>query len=244
MIELSCDLGEAEEPVGIEAERQIWPLIHAANVACGGHAGDEKMMRAAALLARQHEIVLGAHPSYPDRANFGRRPMAIPPAALRDSLVAQIAALRDIAAREGVPLQRVKAHGALYNEGHADDRVAEVIVAAMLKVDPSLAIVASETSRMAQAARANGMEVVREAFADRRYEPNGALVSRSQPDALLSVDDAAAQAALLASERAVIARNGEKIDIEFDTICIHADMEHSIQRLKAIRRSLFPSELG
>lgn len=238
MIELSCDLGEAEEAEGIETERQIWPMIHAANVACGGHAGDEKLMRVAALFAREHEVVLGAHPSYPDRANFGRKSMSIPPAALRDSLVAQIAALRDIAAREGVPLQRVKAHGALYNEGHADDRVAEVIVAAMLKVDPSLAIVASETSRMAQAARANGMEVVREAFADRRYEPNGALVSRSQPDALLSVAAAAAQAALLAGERAVIARNGEKIAIEFDTICIHADMQQSVERLRAIRRVL------
>lgn len=238
MIELSCDLGEAEEAVGIETERQIWPMIHAANVACGGHAGDETSMRAAAQFARQHGVALGAHPSYPDRANFGRKSMAIAPAALRDSLVAQIAALRDIAAHEGVPLQRVKAHGALYNQAHADEQIAAVIVEAMLRVDPSLAIVASETSKMAMAARANGMEVVREAFADRRYEPDGALVSRAQPDALLSVDEAAAQAVLLVSEGAVIARNGEKINVPFDTICIHADMEHSVERLRSIRRAL------
>jgi len=238
VIELSCDLGEAEEVAGIETERQIWPMINAANVACGGHAGDEKTMRAAAQLAREHDIALGAHPSYPDRANFGRKSMSIAPADLRSALVAQIAALRDIAAREGVPLQRVKAHGALYNEAHADARIAEVIVEAMLKVDPLLAIVASDTSRMAHAARANGMEVVREAFADRRYEPNGALVSRTQPDALLSVDEAAAQAALLANEGAVIARDGTKISVEFDTICIHADMEHSVERLRSIRRAL------
>lgn len=222
----------------METERQIWPMIHAANVACGGHAGDETSMRAAAQLAREHGIALGAHPSYPDRANFGRKSMAISPAGLRDSLIAQIASLRDIAAHEGVPLQRVKAHGALYNEAHADEQIAAVIVEAMLRVDPLLAIVASETSKMAQAARTNGMEVVREAFADRRYEPDGALVSRARPDALLSVDQAAAQAALLVSDGLVIARNGEKISIPFDTICIHADMEHSVERLRSIRRAL------
>ena len=167
--------------------------------------------------------------------------MSIADEDLRESLVAQIAALRDIAAREGVPLQRVKAHGALYNEAHADQRIADVIVAAMLKVDPSLAIVASETSKMAVAARANGMEVVREAFADRRYEPSGALVSRSQPDALLSVDEAAAQAKLLAGEGVVVARNGERIAIAFDTLCIHADMEHAVERLQAIKRTVTPA---
>ncbi len=238
MIELSCDLGEAGEPGGIETERQIWPMIHAANVACGGHAGDESSMRAAAQFAREYGIVLGAHPSYPDRANFGRKSMAIAVNVLRDSLVAQIATLRDIAASEGVPLQRVKAHGALYNEAHADEQIAAVIVEAMLRVDPSLAIVAGETSMMAQAARTNGMEIVREAFADRRYEPNGALVSRSQPDALLRVDEATSQAVLLVRERSVIARNGEKISVVFDTICIHADMEHSVERLRSIRRAL------
>ncbi len=238
MIELSSDLGEAEDPKGIETERQIWPMIDAANVACGGHAGDERTMLAAARLAREHGITLGAHPSYPDRANFGRKTMTIAPDELRDSLIRQIETLRDIAAREGVGMQRVKAHGALYNEAHRDERLADLIVEAMTRVDPSLAIVASELSKMAVAARSRGLEVVGEAFADRRYEPNGALVSRTQPDALLSVEEAASQATLLANDRSVIARDGSKITITFDTICIHADMEHSVERLAAIRRAL------
>ena len=165
--------------------------------------------------------------------------MKIAPAALRDSVAGQIGALRDIAAREGVALERVKAHGALYNEAHRDEALASVIVEAMALVDPALAIVASNTSKMADAARARGMSVVREAFADRRYEPTGALVSRSQPDALLSVEEAARQAALLASERRVIARDGASLALEFDTICIHADMEHSVERLRGIRAALF-----
>ena len=239
MIELSCDLGEAEEAEGIDVERRLWPMIHAANVACGGHAGDERSMRDAARRAREHGITLGAHPSYPDRANFGRTSMKIAPAALRDSLVAQIAALRDIAAEEGVELRRVKPHGALYNEAHRDEALASVIVEAMALIDPGLAIVASERSRMAAAARTRGIDVVREAFADRRYERTGALVSRSQSDALLSVEEAAKQALLLANERRVIARDGTSVAIEFDTICIHADMEHSVERLQGIRRALF-----
>jgi UPF0271 protein len=239
VIELSCDLGEAEDEAGIETEQRLWPMIHAANVACGGHAGDERSMRDAARRARRHGITLGAHPSYPDRASFGRASMKIAPAALRDSLVAQIAALRDIAALEGVELRRVKAHGALYNEAHRDEALAALLVEAMALIDPGLAVVAAETSRMAEAARARGVDIVREAFADRRYEPSGALVSRSRPDALLSVEEAARQAALLAGERRVIARDGSSLPVEFDTICIHADMERSLERLQAIRNVLF-----
>jgi UPF0271 protein len=238
VIELSCDLGEADDASGIETERRIWPMIHAANVACGGHAGDATTMRAAARLASEHRITLGAHPSYPDRANFGRKPMEIAAAKLRSSLVAQIASLHDVAEAEGVPLQRVKAHGALYNQAHADAAIATILVDAMLEVGRALAIVASDISAMAEVARRKGVRVVREAFADRRYEPTGALVSRTHPDALLSVDEAAAQASLLARERTVIARDGSRIAIEFDTICIHADMEHSVERLRSIRRVL------
>lgn len=238
MIELSCDLGEASDDEGRAVERVMWELVDAVNVACGGHAGDEESMLEAVLSARRTGIILGAHPSYPDRENFGRKSMAIDLAELRRSLIAQIGALRDAAGPQGVALERVKAHGALYNEAYRDRELAEVLIDAMLTVDPTLAVVAPTDSEMATAARANEMDVISEAFADRRYMPDGTLVSRRDPDALLSVEEAAEQAWLLATESAVIARGGTRLSIAFDTICLHADMEGSLERIRAIRRRL------
>ncbi|HXG57731.1 MAG TPA: LamB/YcsF family protein, partial [Thermoanaerobaculia bacterium] len=158
MIDLSADLGE-----GAPREDEIWPMIDSANVACGGHAGDDRSMREAARRARETGVRFGAHPSYPDRANFGRRSMAIALPALRESLLEQLSRLRDIAASEGVPLIHVKPHGALYNDAHRDRDLAQTIAAAMRAVDPTLAIVCAASSQMAAAAGEAGIAVVREA---------------------------------------------------------------------------------
>jgi len=228
VIDLSADMGE-----GSPGEDDIWPLITSANVACGGHTGDAVSMAHAARRARDLGVTLGAHPSYPDRENFGRKSMAMAPAALRASLVAQIKALREIA-----PLKHVKPHGALYNDAHRDVVRVGIIIEAMTEIDADLAIVCPDSSAMATAARANGVRVIREAFADRRYNPDGSLVSRAEPDALLGVEEAAEQAALLAAERVVIARDGSRFSIPHDTICIHADMERAVERLRAIRQRI------
>ena len=196
MIDLSADLAE-----GAADEDQIWPMITSANIACGGHVGDRQSMTDAIRRARRYNVRVGAHPSYPDRANFGRKSMTIAPPALRASLVDQIGALRDIASREGVPLHFVKPHGALYNDTHKDVVLAGIMVDAIRDVDRRLAIVCANSSEMATAARTSGMTVIREAFADRRYNADGSLVSRSIPGSLLTVDEAAEQAALLARER-------------------------------------------
>jgi len=228
VIDLSADLGE-----GSPGEDELWPLITRANVACGGHVGDEQSMRAAAALAKKHDVILGAHPSYPDRANFGRKSIDITREALRASLTAQIVSLHAIA-----PLHHVKPHGALYNEAHKNLALANVIVDAMRDVDANLAMVAPDGSQMAAAARAAGMRVIREAFADRRYEPDGSLTPRGIEGSTLAVDEAAAQAALLVTEGTVIARDGTRIPIAFDTLCIHADMPGAIDRLHAIHVSM------
>jgi len=224
VIEISADLGE-----GAPGEDEIWPLVDAANVACGGHVGDEASMAFAAARAREFGVRLGAHPSYPDRANFGRVSMSMPAEELRAALVSQIESLAKHA-----PLHHVKPHGALYNDAHRDRALADVIIDAI----GDRAIVCSDTSEMAAAARARDLRVVREAFADRRYEPDGSLMSRKLAGSLLSVDEAAAQAEMLANERAVIARDGTRIRVDFDTICIHADMENAVARLRAIRQRL------
>jgi len=224
VIDLSADLGE-----GAAGEEEIWPLVHSANVACGGHVGDEASMRQAAMLAQRYGVRLGAHPSYPDRENFGRVTMNISTDELRSSLKDQIAALASNA-----PLHHVKPHGALYNDAHRDRTLAAVVLDAI----GELAIVCSDSSAMAAVARERGNRVIREAFADRRYEPDGSLVSRKLPGSLLTIDEAAEQARSLAQEAVVIARDGSRITIPFDTICIHADMEHAVERLRAISLAL------
>lgn len=226
MIDLSADLGE-----GSPGEEEIWPLITSANVACGGHVGDADSMAAAARLAKQFNVRFGAHPSYPDRANFGRVSMQLAPEELRASLIAQITALQTFAR-----VEHVKPHGALYNDAHKDRALADVIVDALRTVDPSIALVASDRSQMAAAARAAGTRVIREAFADRRYEPDGSLTPRKLAGSTLTVNEAAEQAALLAREGVVIARGGSRVAIAFDTLCIHADMEGAVERLRAVNR--------
>jgi len=221
VIDISADLGE-----GAPGEDEIWPLITSANVACGGHVGDDASMAYAAQRARALGVRLGAHPSYPDRENFGRVSMKMPPEELRASLIAQLDALRKHAT-----LHHVKPHGMLYNDAHRDRALAEIIIDAI----DEMAIVCPDTSQMAAAARARGNRVIREAFADRRYEPDGSLMSRKLAGSLLTVDEAAAQAEMLAKEHAVIARDGSRITVDYDTICIHADMENAVERLRAIR---------
>lgn len=233
MIELSADLGE-----GSPREDEIWPLVGAANVACGGHTGDEATMHEAARLARQFRVVLGAHPSYPDRENFGRRSLAIDPVRLRESLAAQIGRLAEIAAEEGLALARVKPHGALYNDAHADRRLASAIVDAMRTVRVPPALVCAESSAMAEAAREAGVAIVREAFADRRYRADGSLQPRSEPGSLLEEHEAAAQVVRLVTKGEVVAAGGAIVRLSFDTICVHADMPGAVERLRAIRRAL------
>src|SRR5437868_240094 len=157
---------------GAPGEEQIFPFITSANVACGGHYGDEQTMTIAAARAREHGVRIGAHPSYPDRENFGRQSMSIPPATLRASIVAQITALRRIA-----PITFVKPHGALYNDAHKDAMLSRLLVEAIRESGAELALVCPSRSQMADAARAAGTRVIREAFADRRYNPDGSLVS-------------------------------------------------------------------
>jgi UPF0271 protein len=228
MINLSADLGE-----GSPGEDEIWPLIDSANVACGGHTGDEHSMREGAERAREYNVRLGAHPSYPDRENFGRKSMDMPPHDLRASLIAQISMLRAFG-----DVHHVKPHGALYNDAHKNRSLADIIVDALRQMDPNMALVAADHSQMAAAARAAGTPVIREAFADRRYEPDGALVSRKEPGSTLTIEEAVAQATLLAREGVVIARDGSRVPIAFDTICIHADMNEAVERLRAIRARL------
>ncbi len=238
-IDLSCDLGEAANESERLVELAIWPMISSANVACGGHAGDDETMREAVELSLRYNVTLGAHPSYPDREGFGRRSLEIAADALRGVLADQLARIRAIAAARGVRLARVKPHGALYNDAHHDGALAETISRAVHEAAPDAALVCSPGSGLVAAAHRAGLGVILEAFADRRYRSNGSLVPRSDPRALLlEPAEAAAQALGLANESRVVADNGMDVRVTFETLCIHADMPRSPERLAEIRRVL------
>ena len=238
--DLSCDLGESSTPEAFATETAIWPLVTSANVACGGHAGDAASMREAVRLAQLYGVRLGAHPSFPDREGFGRRALEISDEALGAALVEQLEELRAIARIEGgLALERVKAHGALYNLAHHESRLARVLTEATLAAAPEAALVCPAGSAMERAARERGLQVVREAFADRRYLPDGALVPRSDPRALLDDPaESAAQAVSLATHAVVTAVDGREILVAHETICVHSDMRRAVERLVAIRAAL------
>ena len=237
-IEISCDLGEARTDEERAAEARLWTLVDAANVACGGHVGDRESMREAVRAASRQRVILGAHPSFPDREGFGRRAMEIAPDALARSLREQVDALREIAEEEGVELRRVKPHGALYNLAHMDENLAS-IVAEAVRQSGRLALVASPGSALLAVGERLGLEVIAEAFGDRRYRKDGSLVPRSEKGALLlDLDEAASQVEMLATRGRVVTVEGEEIPIRFATLCVHGDMPDAVARVEAIRAKI------
>ena len=218
-VDLNSDLGE-----GAGTDEEIMALVTSANVACGGHAGDEETMRQTVQLALRHRVAVGAHPGYPDRAGFGRTAIEMPPERLRGEIVRQVGALRAIADAAGAKIAHVKAHGALYNLGERDEGVAATLVEAVREVDEDLLLFAPAGSAMARAASRLGIRVAREGFADRAYEPDGTLRSRRLDGALVTDPRAAAeQAVSIARDRRVRTSDGGWLALEADTICLHGD---------------------
>ena len=233
-IDLNCDMGE-----GAGEDEGIVPLVSSINVACGFHAGDPATIRATIRLAARHGVAVGAHPSYPDRAGFGRAPMVRSPEEVRDDVVYQVAAVRAFCAAEGVPLVHVKPHGALYNTAAQDPVLAAAICEAVRQVDPGLVIVCLAGSPMAGVVRSLGMRCAEEAFADRGYTPEGTLVPRGRPGAL--VDDPGAVAervAGMARDRRVTSVAGTPVTVAADTICLHGDTPGAAELATAIRARL------
>ena len=230
-IDLNADLGE-----GCGNDEALLGLVSSANIACGWHAGDAKTMRQCVRWALANGVAIGAHPSFPDRENFGRSTMNLPPEEIVAGTLYQIGALAAIVKAEGGTLAHVKAHGALYNVANKNAAVAEAIVAAVKTYDPSLLIFALPGSALQAAADAAGLPVAREGFADRAYNADGSLVSRRLPGAMIT-DAAAAAGRMLrvVAEGRLTAVDGAEIDLEIDTICVHSDTPDAVAIAHAIR---------
>jgi 5-oxoprolinase (ATP-hydrolysing) subunit A len=223
-IDLNCDMGELDDAAH---EAALMEYITSANIACGGHAGDEQTMERTARLALERGIRIGAHPGYPDRENFGRLEIAMAPEAIAHTVYAQIARLDQIVHRLGGVIVHVKPHGALYNVAVRNAEVARAIADGVARWNPRTTIFGLAGSPMLDVWRTMGMAVAGEAFADRRYEPDGTLRSRKFPDALITDPPEAAAQALR------FARQGLA-----ETICVHGDTPGSVAILKACHDAL------
>lgn len=239
VIDLNADLGESPNSLANGTDAELMRYISSANIACGGHAGDERTMRKTLQLARDNQVFAGAHPSFPDPENFGRVELRLPIEDLERSLEAQIRGLQRIAKDVGIALAHVKPHGALYHAANRGPETATAIGRATLMCDRSLILVGQAGSACLGIWREMGLTVAAEAFADRAYEADGTLRKRTLPGALLaSEDDAARQALSIALDHRVRAFDDSEIKLTAQTICLHSDTPGAVSFARRIREEL------
>ena len=238
---LNCDLGEANSADQLSVEMQVMPFIDQANIACGMHAGDPLVIKDTLALAKQHNVIVGAHPSYPDRENFGRRSMQMPATELIACVQYQIATLQGMAQNIGLSLGYVKPHGALYNDMMSNGHLRSAVMTAVAESQATsnlmlLATAEAETHR--QEAQAFGLKLYFEVFADRAYQDNGALVPRGTEGAILSSEQMLAQVQQLAQDSSVTTISGQRLSLLADSLCVHGDNPQAVAEIDEIRRIL------
>jgi UPF0271 protein len=236
-VDLNADLGELPGRAGVVLDEALLGVVTSANVACGGHAGDRDSMRRVADVAASNQVVVGAHVSYPDRANFGRRPMGLAPTELLDHLRRQLDQLDDAAARSASRVRYIKAHGALYNSSVVSDATAAVLVE--LALERRLPILTQPDSVLAARATACEVEVFAEFFADRAYESDGRLRSRTHADAVIRHEDTVVRRTIRAvSDQVVTSHDGVAVSVQVDSVCVHGDTPGAVSLAGRLRAEL------
>ena len=233
-IDLNCDMGE-----GIGNEALLMPFISSANIACGFHAGDAAEMERVVQLCLQHNVAIGAHPSFADKANFGRTEMHLPAGEIEQLIQTQLSQLNKIVIKAGGKLHHIKPHGALYNMAAKDAVLAKAIATAVKNFDGTLVLYGLSGSVMIDEAAQAGLRIAQEVFADRTYQHDGSLTPRSFPGAMITSAELAIQQVLqMINEQQVTAMNSERIPIKAATICIHGDGANAVTFAKQINQSL------
>jgi len=235
-IDINSDMGESFGAYTIGHDAGLMQAITSANVAAGFHAGDPSVLRATIRLAKRCGVAVGAHPGFPDLVGFGRREMHVTPKEAEDFVLYQVAAVAGVALAEGVKLQHVKAHGALFNMAVHNAELASAIARGVAAFDTSLIFFGLPGSELLTAGRAAGLRVAAEVFADRAYEPDGTLASRRKPGSVIHDADAVvARAVRMVVEHTVVATDGSIVPLEADTICVHGDTPGSDELAAKIR---------
>lgn len=230
-VDINADVGE-----GFNKESQLMPYISSCNIACGGHAGDINTMRTVVKLAKANKVKIGAHPSFPDKVHFGRQPMDISYAALYTSIKHQIDDLMQVLIQEQVGLHHVKPHGALYNMAAVDENISTVIVEVMKSYARSILLYVPYGSVIEKIAVENNVPVFYEAFADRHYNDDGALVSRKNHNALITDSEVMFEHVYrMITSQKVKTVNGLEIDLKADTFCVHGDNPKAVDLIKELK---------
>jgi UPF0271 protein len=238
-IDINADLGESEFSLAKGSDFELMRHITSANIACGGHAGDVRTMGETLAAAKRLGVAVGAHPSYPDRANFGRVELALEPREVEAAVRGQVAALGELARRQGMKLAHVKPHGALYHAANRNRELALAVGSAVQSIDPGLILIGQAGSPVLDVWRGMGLAAAAEAFADRAYEPDGALRKRTLPGALLDTPErAAAQALEIALRQRVVRGDGAELKVVADTLCIHSDTPGAAAIARMVRERL------
>jgi UPF0271 protein len=238
-IDLNCDLGESFGAYTLGMDAEAIRHVTSANVACGFHAGDARVMYRTVEMAKEHGTAVGAHPGYPDLAGFGRRKMECSPGEIRDYVIYQVGALRAFCAAHGVGLQHVKPHGSLYNESVGNEPLLRTLMEAVARVDRDLIYLAlggAQAPLVRRLAGEAGIRVAFEAFPDRAYTPDGKLAPRSMPGAVIEDPEVAAERALvMARDGKVVAVDGTVLEMEIHTLCVHGDNPAAVALVRRIR---------
>ncbi|MFO1506001.1 MAG: 5-oxoprolinase subunit PxpA [Lysobacterales bacterium] len=238
-IDLNADVGESFGAWRMGDDAAVIASVTSANIACGFHAGDAATMRRTVALAQEHGVAIGAHPSLPDLAGFGRREMTVSPDEVYGFMLVQIGALHGIATAAGARLHHVKPHGALYNMAARDRALADAVARAVRDFDHRLVLVGLAGGASLEAGRAAGLRVAAEAFCDRRYRADGSLAPRGEPAAVIEdVDAAIAQAVDIAVCGQATAIDGSRVAIHADTLCVHGDGPHAAELARGLRAAL------
>ena len=242
-VDLNGDVGEAASGAPAGQDSALMPHITSANVACGFHAGDPGLMRATVVLARDHGVAVGAHPGFPDQEGFGRRELQFAPRDVEDFVAYQIGALAAVAAAQGVRIQHVKPHGALFNLAVRDAALADAIARAAAVIDRTLFLVGLPGSEIVAAGKRAGLGTASEGFADRAYQPDGTLVSRQQPGAVIhDPGRVVPRTVRMVCDQTVEATDGSSVPLTIDTLCVHGDTPGAADLAARIRAAL--SEAG
>lgn len=239
-IDINCDMGE-----GLANDALLMPYISSANIACGYHAGDENIMKRTTELALLHNVAIGAHPGFADKANFGRTEMQVSPAEIYDLVTEQIYLLQKITASQGSPLHHVKPHGALYNMAAKDAVMANIIAKAVFDVNEALILFGLSGSCSVTEAIKAGLTTASEVFADRTYRDDGSLTPRTEKNAMIETTELAIQQVLqMIQHQTVTSITGNKVSIKAESICIHGDGTHAVEFAKNIYLTLQHNNIG
>ena len=238
-ININCDLGESSKLHSTKNDPLLLKIVNSANIACGYHAGDKPTMEKTIEISKENNVSIGAHPSFNDPENFGRKRLNLPSGEITKLIIDQINILSNIANTSGIKVTHVKPHGALNNMACEDYELAKIISDSIIQVNKDLIFLVPTGSQMEKAGKKLGMKIATEIFADRNYEDNGNLVSRSKSNAMITDPEIAKKQVIkMVENQALNCYSGKQIPCEIDSVCVHGDGQSAVKTAKQIREGL------